>query len=107
MVAGAIFVPLWGICVWRGTEESKLAWKAVMEGTTYRSPLRKLQLFFERSRNGWKEKCLKAKALVKRLSKRIQELEVSRDLWKERAKRQEEELRRIRRELESSKTAVV
>lgn len=90
----------------RGTEESKLAWKAVMEGTTYRSPLRKLQLFFERSRNGWKEKCLKAKGLIKRLSNRVRKLEASRDLWKERAKRQEEELRRIRRELEASKNAV-
>ena len=77
-----------------------------MEGTTYRSPLRKLQVFFERSRNDWKEKCLKAKALVKRLSSRIRKLEASRDLWKERARRQEEELRRIRGELAASKTAV-
>jgi hypothetical protein len=77
-----------------------------MEGTTYRSPLRKLRAFFERSRNGWKEKCRKAKALVKRLSNRVRKLEASRNLWKERAKRQEEELWRIRQELEASKTTV-
>jgi len=83
-----------------------MAWRTVMEGTTYRSPLRKLRAFFERSRNGWKEKCRKAKALAKRLSNRVRKLEASRDRWKQRAKRQDEELRSLRKELEASKTAI-
>jgi len=77
-----------------------------MEDTTYRSPLRKLQAFFERSRNGWRQKCLRAKASIKRLSNRVRKLEASRNLWKERSKWHREELRRIRRELEALKTAI-
>ena len=74
-----------------------------MEGKTYRSPLRKLQRFFERSRNGWKQRCLNAKASIKRLSNRVRKLEASRDRWKERAQQQQEELRRIRDEVETQK----
>ena len=79
----------------------------MMEETkTYRSPMRKLAAFFERSRDGWKRKRQEAKVLNRRLSNRVRKLEASRDLWKERARRQGEELRRLRSELEAEKKAI-
>jgi hypothetical protein len=76
-----------------------------MEGKTYRSPWRKLLRFFERSRDGWKRKCLEAKRRVKRLSHRVRQLEASRDFWREQAKQREEERRRMEGEWEASKNA--
>jgi len=61
--------------------------------------------FFERSRDGWKRKCLEAKAVIKRLSGRVRKLEASRDVWKERARERQRELRRIQDELSASKTS--
>ncbi len=52
----------------------------------YSSPLRKLVVFFERSRDQWKQKCRDAKELVRSLSGRVRSLERSRDQWKQRAK---------------------
>lgn len=77
-----------------------------MEGKTYRSPWRKLLRFFERSRNGWKRKCLAAKASVKRLNNRVRKLQASRDLWKQRARQSQEEVRQMREEWEAAKKAV-
>ena len=62
----------------------------------YRSPQRKLVSFFERSRDQWKSKCLKAKASIKRLNHRIRYLERSKGEWKERAKHLEKELARMK-----------
>jgi uncharacterized protein YdaU (DUF1376 family) len=78
----------------------------VEETKIYRSPTRKLMQYFERSRDGWKRKRQEAKALNRRLSNRARKLEASRDRWKERARRQQEELRRLRAELEAEKKAV-
>ena len=39
-----------------------------MERTMFKSPLRKLVRFFQKSRDGWKAKCQKAKTLNKRLA---------------------------------------
>lgn len=55
------------------------------EKQTYRSPQRKLVVFFEKSRNQWKTKCLEAKAALRRLKNRAKWLEQSRDQWKARA----------------------
>ena len=77
-----------------------------MEDKTYRSPVRKLMQFFERSRDGWKRKRQEAKVVTKRLSNRVRKLEASRDLWKERAKQGQQELRWLREELEEAKNAV-
>lgn len=57
------------------------------EGKLYRSPLKKLAAFFERSRDGWKRKCLAAKLRVKRLQTKVAELEASRQRWREEALR--------------------
>jgi len=77
---------------------------ATTEQTTFRSPQRKLVRFFLRSRDGWKRKCQRAKASVKRLTNGQRALERSRDRWKTLAKEQREELRKLRRELEVQKT---
>ena len=77
---------------------------ATTEQTAFRSPQRKLVRFFLRSRDGWKRKCQRAKASIKRLTNGQRALERSRDRWKTLAKQQREELRNLRRELEVQKT---
>lgn len=60
----------------------------------YRSPLRKLVVFFERSRDKWKEKCKSAKRKNKSLKICLAKMKESRDRWKDRAMALEEELKR-------------
>lgn len=62
----------------------------------YKSPLRKLVRFFEKSRNGWKVKCRTAKAMLKRLKNRVRFLEQSRARWRERAQELEKELAQVK-----------
>jgi len=78
----------------------------MIEEKTYRSPVRKLMWFFQRSRDGWKRKLQEAKVLSKRLSNRVRKLEASRDRWKERAKQGQQEARRLREEVAAEKKAV-
>ena len=63
---------------------------------TYKSPIRKLVRFFEKSRDQWKAKCLEAKATAKGLKHRIGYLEQSKMEWKTKAKELEKELVRIK-----------
>ena len=77
-----------------------------MEDKAYRSPVRKLMQFFERSRDGWKRKRQEAKVVTRRLSNRVRKLESSRKRWKGLAKQGQQELRRLRSELEAAKNAV-
>ena len=65
---------------------------------TYKSPQRKLVIFFEKSRNQWKSKCQEAKTLVRRFKNRANWLEQSRDRWKSRAQAVEAELKQLRAE---------
>ena len=76
-----------------------------MEGKTYLSPSRKLLPFFERSRDGWKRKCLNAKTRVKRLKNRVRQLEASREFWKQRARQHQEALRQAQEDAEALKNA--
>ena len=46
-----------------------------MERVEFRSPLRKLVAFFERSRDNWKEKCQRAKYDLKLLKRRLANLQ--------------------------------
>ena len=64
--------------------------KSATKGKVYKSSVRKLARFFERSRDQWKAKCQKAKARLKCLKSRVRFLEKSREWWREQA----EELRR-------------
>lgn len=71
---------------------------------TYKSPVRKLLPFFERSRDRWKEKCRAAKSRVKRLQSQTVKLLRSRQRWKELAQQRAEAIEQLRRELEGQKT---
>jgi hypothetical protein len=71
--------------------------------TTFKSPLRKLVRFFERSRDRWKAKCLESRATVKRLKKKTAQLSAGRDRWKAIARQREQELSQLKRELEEQK----
>ena len=76
------------------------------EGKTFTSPIPKLVRFFHRSRDGWKEKCQKAKAVLKRSKNEAYALRKSRDGWKELAKQQEQELKQLRSEREEQKLTI-
>jgi len=60
----------------------------------FRSPLRKLVVFFQRSRDQWKEKCKKAKRENKSLKICLAKMKERRDCWRDRARALEEELKR-------------
>ena len=62
--------------------------EAVKEDNAYSSPAYKLRAFFEKSRNRWKTKALERKRYIRRLEKRIVELETSRRNWKAKAQAQ-------------------
>jgi hypothetical protein len=72
------------------------------EGTTYKSRIKVLADFFRRSRDGWKRKCIEAKAALKRANNRSRWLETSRDNWKARATELEAQLRALREEQKTS-----
>ena len=59
--------------------------EAVTEDHGYLSPAYKLLTFFERSRDQWKTKALDRKRHIRRLEKRVAELEASRQKWKKKA----------------------
>ncbi len=77
---------------------------AVTANKEYRSPVRKLLQFFERSRDAWKGKCQKAKTHNKRLTNGIQALQRSRNRWKALAKQYRREAQQLRGELEGQKS---
>lgn len=74
-----------------------------MERTMFKSPLRKLVRFFQKSRDGWKAKCQKAKTLNKRLATQARAVQKSRDAWRRKAESAERELRDLRQVGESPK----
>ena len=76
-----------------------------MESMTFRSPLRKLVRFFERSRDGWKAKYQKAKQLCKKLSNQVRAVEKSREHWKGIARQSQQQLEEVQRELEAVKSS--
>jgi uncharacterized coiled-coil DUF342 family protein len=73
------------------------------EQKTYRSPLNKLVRFFEKSRDGWKEKCQAAKRKAKTLLNHVATLKKSRNHWKAQARQHRDEVQRLRLELEQAK----
>ena len=77
-----------------------------MEAQVFKSPQKKLIHFFQRSRDGWKAKCMEAKRLCKRLSNQVRAVEKSRAHWREVARQERERARRLACELERLKRAV-
>jgi len=66
------------------------------EKKAYKSPRRKLVIFFERSRNQWKTKCKDAKATIKQLNNRIRYLEKNKAIWKTKALELEQQLAQMK-----------
>jgi septal ring factor EnvC (AmiA/AmiB activator) len=73
------------------TESSAPEWK---------SPVRKLVGFFERSRNKWKKKYQHLKRERKGMENQIRAVEKSRENWADRAKQAEEQVCELERQLE-------
>lgn len=67
----------------------------------YKSPLKKLVVFFERSRNQWKEKTLATKMHLKIAKNRIKFLESSKSELKDQVKSLKEEKKQLEIQLES------
>src|ERR1700685_958547 len=69
----------------------------------FKTPVVKLSKFFERSRNGWKAKCLAAKRRNKLLANQARAVEKSRERWKQTAAEAQQRVREWERELEELK----
>jgi peptidoglycan hydrolase CwlO-like protein len=85
---------------------------AVVVGTkgelsSYRSPLRVLADWFRKSRDNWKQKCMKLKADVKRFKNRASDLQKSRDHWKAKASDHQQEIEALQAEVEQLKAQLV
>jgi hypothetical protein len=78
---------------------------SVADGTTYRSPLKKLVRFFRKSRDTWRERNHESKRRLKSFDTRLRVMRKDRDRWKAFAQQQEAELERLRQELEAVKTS--
>jgi len=78
---------------------------ALSEPKVYRSPRHKLLNFFEKSRDGWKAKCLAAKRKGKALANNVAALTKSRDRWKVLARQHRDEIEQLRQELEQAKNS--
>jgi hypothetical protein len=76
------------------------------KATSYKSPVRKLVVFFRGSRDGWKEKHHEVKAECKKLSNQVRAVEKSRQQWREQAQTQERRVRELEREVEELKRAL-
>jgi hypothetical protein len=69
------------------------------------SPRKKLLRFFARSRDGWKRKCLEAKARCKRLANQTRAVEKSRQQWRDLAEQRNRQIAALERELAELKNA--
>jgi hypothetical protein len=58
----------------------------------YKSSVRKLARFFEKSRDQWKAKCQEANKMIRLLKSRVRFLEKSRERWRQRAREMEQRL---------------
>lgn len=62
----------------------------------FKSPVRKLAAFFEKSRDGWKEKCQASKAGCKYWANQARAVAKSRDKWRRKAEASARELQELR-----------
>ncbi len=69
--------------------------KSATKDKTYKSPVRKLARFFEKSRDQWKAKCREAKRTIKYLKNRVRFLEENRDGWKSQAQELEARVKQM------------
>lgn len=71
----------------------------------FKSPLPKLVVFFERSRDRWKAKCQTVKRQNKLLANQTRAVEKSREDWRRKATEADERIHQLERQLEDLKCA--
>jgi len=76
-------------------------------GQSWKSPLRKLVNFFERSRNRWKEKYTAKKQECKRMGNQVRAVEKSRAQWRQVAEEAQQQVVQLQKELEQYKKSPV
>jgi hypothetical protein len=75
----------------------------VESGLDWKSPLRKLVRFFQRSRNRWKSKYAAKKHECKLLGNQVRAVEKSRAKWRRDAEQAQQQVRELQYELEQYK----
>jgi len=78
-----------------------------MESKAFKSPVKKLVRFFEKSRDGWKAKHHAMKKQLQKLGNQVRAVEKSRAHWREVAQQERRRVRELCRELEEQKTRMV
>ena len=71
-----------------------------MTGLSFRSPLRKLVVFFRDSRDKWKKKCQDAKYELKLLKRRYGNLQRNHDRWQQQYRQVEAQRRQLQAQVE-------
>ncbi len=66
-----------------------------MQEKEYKSPLKKLVKFFEKSRDNWKSKYFEKKKELKRAKNQINDLKQRKEDWKDRAIKAESKLKEL------------
>ncbi len=66
-----------------------------MRDTPYKTPLKKLVVFFEKSRDNWKAKYIETRKDLKRAKNQIDDLKRRKEMWKTRAIDTENRLKEI------------
>lgn len=66
----------------------------------FRSPVRVLAAFFQKSRDQWKQRCLDAKSDLKRFKVRVADVSKSRDAWREKAEASQSELHALQAQVQ-------
>jgi hypothetical protein len=78
--------------------------KSATKDKVYKSPVKKLARFFEKSRDQWKAKYCEAKTTIVYLRNRANSLEKSRDHWKRQAQEAREKLKDYEEQTEKKQT---
>ena len=73
-----------------------------MTDLSFRSPLRKLVVFFRDSRDKWKKKCQDAKYELKLLKRRYANLQKNRDRWQQQCCQVEAQRQQLETQVELS-----
>lgn len=71
-----------------------------MTGLSFRSPLRKLVVFFRDSRDKWKKKCQDAKYELKLLKRRYGNLQKNHDRWQQQYRQVEAQRQQLQTQVE-------
>jgi hypothetical protein len=66
----------------------------------FKSPVRVLAAFFQKSRDNWKQKCMEAKAELKRWKVRGADVGKSRDAWRSKAESRQKEIEALQAQVQ-------